>query len=247
MYISSTGFSKSFPLDGSLFDSWLAQSVHITADNMLSQWSLSRETRDPSVSLLSDQLLQDEESLLSLMMDHSIKSTWKTPQLGRKPRGAPRSRRKSVSLPRIRSAVKGKAWPKRGERARHVHHHHTRSSDGRPDPLQPAISKMDSCHISEECGSCGFVVDTESGKRSQMALRLRLPRQGKSRSKSDSTETSLPNSTGNNTFTPDTETDGYFSDAEQSDSELRSFSRKLRLPQLHAGKEEVVRRSVLAS
>ncbi|KAF4098172.1 protein Jade-1 isoform X2 [Onychostoma macrolepis] len=239
------GFSKSFPLGGSLFDSWLAQSVHITADNMLSQWSLSRETRDPSVSLLSDQLLQDEESLLSLMMDHSIKSTWKTPQLGRKPRGAPRSRRKSVSLPRIGSAVKGKAWSKRGERARHVHHHHTRSSDGRPDPLQPAISKMDSCHISEERSSCGFVADTS--KRSQMALRLRLPRRGKSRSKSDSMETSLPNSTGNSTFTPDTETDGYFSDAEQSDSELRSFSRKLRLPQLHAGKEEVVRRSVLAS
>ncbi|XP_016307019.1 protein Jade-2-like [Sinocyclocheilus anshuiensis] len=234
------GFSKSFPLDGSLFDSWLAQSVHITADNMLSQWSLSGETRDPSVSLLSDQLLQGEESLLNLMMDHSIKSTWKTPQLGRKPRGAPRSRRKSVSLPRIGSTVKGKA-----ERARHVHHHHTRSCDGRPDPLQPAISKMDSCHISEECGSCGFVA--ESGKRSQMALRLRRPRQGKSRSKSNSTETSLPKSTGNNTSTLDTETDGYFSDAEQSDSELRSFSRKLRLPQLHAGKEEVVRRSVLAS
>ncbi len=212
---------------------------------MLSQWSLSRETRDPSVSLLSDQLLQDEESLLSLMMDHSIKSTWKTPQLGRKPRGAPRSRRKPVSLPRIGSAGKGKAWPKRGERACHGHHHHTRSSDGRPDALQPAISKMDSCHISEERSSCGFVADT--GKRSQMGLRLRLPRRGKSRSKSDSTETSLPNSTGNNTFTPDTETDGYFSDAEQSDSESRSFSRKLRLPQLHAGKEEVVRRSVLAS
>uniref|UniRef100_A0A8C1UZV6 Jade family PHD finger 2 n=1 Tax=Cyprinus carpio TaxID=7962 RepID=A0A8C1UZV6_CYPCA len=232
------GFSKSFPLDGSLFDSWLAQSVHITADNMLSQWSLSGETRGPSVSLLSDQLLQGEESLLSLMMDHSIKSTWKTPQLGRKPRGAPRSRRKTVSLPRIGSAVKGKA-----ERARHVHHHHTRSSDGRPDPLQPAISKMDSCHISEERGTCGFVVDTESDKRSQTAL----PRPGKSRSKSHSTETSLRKSAGNNTSTLGTETDGYFSDAEQSDSELRSFSRKLRLPQLHAGKEEVVRRSVLAS
>ncbi|XP_026051306.1 protein Jade-1-like isoform X3 [Carassius auratus] len=233
------GFSKSFPLDGSLFDSWLAQSIHITADNMLSQWSLSGETRHPSVSLLSDQLLQGEESLLSLMMDHSIKSTWKTPQLGRKPRGAPRSRRKPVSLPRIGSAVRAKA-----ERAGHVQHHHTHS-DGRPDPLQPAISKMDSCHISEELGSCGFDVDTESSKRSQTALRLRLPRQSKSRSKSHSTETSLPKSTGNNTL--HTETHGYFSDAEPSDSELRSFSRELRLPQLHAGKEEVVRRSVLAS
>ncbi|XP_052444750.1 protein Jade-1-like isoform X2 [Carassius gibelio] len=233
------GFSKSFPLDGSLFDSWLARSIHITADNMLSQWSLSGETRPPSVSLLSDQLLQGEESLLSLMMDHSIKSTWKTPQLGRKPRGAPRSRRKPVSLPRIGSAVRAKA-----ERAGHVQHHHSHS-DGRPDPLQPAISKMDSCHISEELGSCGFDVDTESSKRSLTALRLRLPRPSKSRSKSHSTETSLPKSTGNNTL--HAETHGYFSDAEPSDSELRTFSRELRLPQLHAGKEEVVRRSVLAS
>uniref|UniRef100_A0A8C2IE28 PHD-type domain-containing protein n=1 Tax=Cyprinus carpio TaxID=7962 RepID=A0A8C2IE28_CYPCA len=249
------GFSKSFPLDGSLFDSWLAQSVHITADNMLSQWSLSEESRDPSASLLSDQLLQGEENLLSLMMDHSIKSTWKTPQQGRKPRGAPRSRRKSVSLPRIGSAVKSKVCPedqrpKGGERVRHVHHHHTRSSEGRPDPLQPAISKMDSCHISEEHGSWDAGADdgdTESDKRSQVALRLRLPRQGKSRSKSNTTQVLLQNSIGNNISAHDTETDGYFSDAEQSDSELPSFSRKLRLPQLHAGKEEVVRRSVLAS
>lgn len=248
MNISSTGFSKSFPLDGSLFDSWLAQSVHITADNMLSQWSLSGESDDPSASLLSDQLLQGEESLLSLMMDHSMKSTWKTPQLGRKARGGPRNRRKSVSLPRIGSTVKSKVWsedqrPKRGERTRHLQHHHNRG-EGRSDPLQPAISKMDSCHISEEHGSWdGGTGDTESGKRSQMALRLRLPRQGKSRSKSETTQASMQNSTS----APDTETDGYFSDAEQSDSELRSSSQKLRLPQLHAGKEQVVRRSVLAS
>ncbi|XP_077080919.1 protein Jade-1 isoform X1 [Siphateles boraxobius] len=218
------GFSKSFPLDGSLFDSWLAQSVHITADNMLSQWSLSGESDDPSASLL-----QGEENLLSLMMDHSMKSTWKTPQLGRKARG---NRRKSASLPRTGSTVKGKVWSKHGERS---FHRHSRS-EARPDPLQPAISKMDSCHISEEHGSWDGTGDTDS----QVALRLRLPRPGKSRSKS---ETSLLNSTS----APDTETDGYFSDAEQSDTEFRSSRRKLRLPQLHAGKEQVVRRSVLAS
>ncbi|XP_067279590.1 protein Jade-1 [Pseudorasbora parva] len=251
---SQLGFNKSFPLDGSLFDSWLAQSVHITADNMLSQWSLSGESDDPSASLLSDQLLQGEESLLSLMMDHSMKSTWKTPQLGRKARGMPRNRRKSVSLPRIGSTVKGKVWsedqrPKRGEKARHLHHHNSRS-EGRPDPLQPAISKMDSCHISEEHGSWDAGTDagdTERAKRSQVALRLRLPRQGKSRYKTETTEAFPQNSNGINTSAPDTETDGYFSDAEQSDSDLRSSSRKLRLPQLHAGKEQLVRRSVLAS
>lgn len=49
------GLSKSFPLDKSLFDSWLAQSVQITADDMLSQWTLGAQ-QDKSGSLLSDQV-----------------------------------------------------------------------------------------------------------------------------------------------------------------------------------------------
>lgn len=51
-----SGLSKSFPLDNSLFDSWLAQSVQITADDMLSQWTLGAQHRDKSGSLLSDQV-----------------------------------------------------------------------------------------------------------------------------------------------------------------------------------------------
>lgn len=49
-----SGLSKS--LDKSLFDSWLAQSVQITADDMLSQWTLGAQHRDKSGSLLSDQV-----------------------------------------------------------------------------------------------------------------------------------------------------------------------------------------------
>lgn len=44
----------------------------------------------------------------------------------------------------------------------------------------------------------------------------------------------------------DPETDGYFSDAEQSDPDTRSSGRKLRLAQLHSGSEDLLRRSVLA-
>lgn len=59
-----SGLSKSFPLDNSLFDSWLAQSVQITADDMLSQWALGAQHRDKSGSLLSDQVgLQLQEAL----------------------------------------------------------------------------------------------------------------------------------------------------------------------------------------
>lgn len=59
-----SGLSKSFPLDNSLFDSWLAQSVQITADDMLSQWTLGAQHRDKSGSLLSDQVGQQEFSKL---------------------------------------------------------------------------------------------------------------------------------------------------------------------------------------
>ncbi|XP_051955285.1 protein Jade-1-like [Xyrauchen texanus] len=241
------GFSKSFPLDGTLFDSWLAQSVHISADNMLSRWP--GETTDPSSSLLSDQLLQGEENLLSLMMNHSIKSTWKTPQLGRRARG----RRKTISLPQ--TTVKGKI-PAEGQRGERSHHRHrlTHSGQGKHDPLLPPCSKMDSCHISEDHGSWDAAVSTgaatsspytDIGKSSRAALRL--PRQGKSGFKSNMTAVSPQNRTGNIRSALDTETDGYYSDVEHSDSDLRSNSPKLRLPQLHAGNEEVVRQSVLAS
>lgn len=43
------------------------------------------------------------------------------------------------------------------------------------------------------------------------------------------------------------ETEGYFSDGGQSDTDARSGRRKLRLPQLHSGSEDLLRRSVLAS
>ncbi|KAL7844746.1 hypothetical protein SRHO_G00232850 [Serrasalmus rhombeus] len=281
-------FSTSFPLEGSLFNSWLAQSVQITADNMLSQWALAGEPRDPSGSLLSDQLLQGEESLLNLMMDHSMKSTWKTPQLGRKARGKSQGRghKQITSGPGVgvgctfkgkkpfeHREVHGSRWGKRlhSLKALHHHHHHyhlshaqTSTTDGKVDLIQPPISKMDSCHISEKnelwesvgnagvtpaasAPDCPTAPKTEGSRgSSQVALRLRLPRQGKSRFKRVGASVQGSSSEKESSLL-DTETDGYFSDAEQSDSDSRPASRKLHLTPLHPGNEEVLRQSVLAS
>ncbi|XP_034462791.1 protein Jade-1 isoform X2 [Hippoglossus hippoglossus] len=148
------GLSKSFPLDNSLFDSWLAQSVQITADDMLSQWALGAQHGDKSGSLLSDQLLQGEESLLNLMMENSMQSTWKTPQLGRKRgsnkprgRGQPAAPEQPQTLLSTAAAISTASSPstatslrasvaeenpslviRRGERSRAsskvLHHHH---------------------------------------------------------------------------------------------------------------------------
>ncbi|XP_042287493.1 protein Jade-1 [Thunnus maccoyii] len=315
--LKELGLSKSFPLDNSLFDSWLAQSVQITADDMLSQWALGAQHRDKSGSLLSDQLLQGEESLLNLMMENSMQSTWKTPQLGRKPRGSnkPRARGHPQSTApaqpdALLSAAAASAasspstakslWAsvaeekpgqavRKGERPRgssktlhhhHLHHHQTRSSDLHRDPApQPPISKMDSCHISEDRGpwdsvhtgngvvsgagpgfsassspypasSPGVTVPVTGVVLRGGAPRLRLSRQGKSRGRGISggvaESMDLP-FTAKDASLDTAETDGYFSDGEQSDLDTRSGGRKLRLPQLHSGNEDLLRMGVLAS
>ncbi|XP_041656712.1 protein Jade-1 isoform X2 [Cheilinus undulatus] len=312
------GLSKSFPLDNSLFDSWLAQSVQITADDMLGQWALGAQHRDKSGSLLSDQLQQGEESLLNLMMENSMQSTWKTPQLGRKPRGTSKPRARGhlqsatpIKPPTILNAGSASSvsspstakslWAsvaeekqgfvgRKGDRSRgsskvlhhhHLHHHQTRSSELHKDPPpQPPISKMDSCHISEDrdrwdsihigngvSSGAGSAFTTSSSSPPASSLgstvpdifrggppRLRLSRQGKSRGRGfsggglsglESVDLQL---TGKDTSLLDAaETDGYYSDGEQSDTDTRSGGRKLRLPQLHSGNEDLLRRSVLAS
>ncbi|XP_061557716.1 E3 ubiquitin-protein ligase Jade-2 isoform X3 [Phycodurus eques] len=261
------GLSKSFPLDNSLFDSWLAESVQITADDMLSKWALGSQHQDKSASLLSDQLLQGEESLLNLMMENSMESTWKTPQLGRKSRGSckPRARghphasgtmpppqtllsagsgsgASTVKSPWVGGGAEEKHAARKGSRGssrflHHQHPHHTRSSD-----LQPPISKMDSCHISEDgepWGSNGVMSGRTPGAPSP---RLRMSRQVKSRGRG-----------GGGTVSEVKEqrllhADGYFSDGEQSDLDRRpGGARKLRLAQLHSGNEDLLRRSVMAS
>ncbi|KAM6983266.1 protein Jade-1 [Tautogolabrus adspersus] len=317
--LKELGLSKSFPLDNSLFDSWLAQSVQITADDMLSQWALGAQHRDKSGSLLSDQLQQGEESLLNLMMENSMQSTWKTPQLGRKPRGSSKARARGhpqstttaepqivlpagaasigsspstaksfwVSVTEDKQSFAGRKVEKSRGTSKvlhhhHLHHHQTRSSDLHKDPPpQPPISKMDSCHISEDrdrwdsvfigngvasgTGS-GFTTSSSPTPASSPGpmmpdilrggpSRLRLSRQGKSRNRGfgggggigglESVDMQL---TGKDTSLLDAaETDGYFSDGEQSDTDTRSAGRKLRLSQLHSGNEDLLRRSVLAS
>ncbi|KAF7670376.1 hypothetical protein LDENG_00228500 [Lucifuga dentata] len=300
--LEELGLSKSFPLGSSLFDSWLAQSVQITADDMLSQWALGAQHRDKSGSLLSDQLLQGEESLLNLMLENSMQSTWKTPQLGRKPRGSNKPRVRGhpgstsptqtplsaaatsaasslstakspwASVPEEKISLVGRKGERSKSSSKALHHHHhrlhhhqTRSSDPHRDPPpQPPISKMDSCHISEDRGPWDSIhtgngmgagagsamltagLNASSSPRQPSspgitppetatvprggAMRLRLSRQGKEASLLDTAET-----------------DRYFSDGEQSDSDMRSGGRKLRLPQLHSGNEDLLRRSVLAS
>ncbi|XP_041123216.1 protein Jade-1-like isoform X2 [Polyodon spathula] len=279
--LKQLGLSKTFPIDEALFNSWLAQSVQITTEDMLSQWSLHDRHEEKTASLLSDQLLQGEESLLSLMMDHSMSSTWKTPQVGRRAKGKPRGKSRKTSSSSFRDGKGGHPeeagtqekraskrasnHTERSKSSKTVHHHHyqhRRNSVSKQDPSrkgspQPPVSKMDSCHISEErshwvdhkepAQEPKYPVKVpEAVSAPKTVVRFRLPKQGKSKSKAcsqdqgDSTEHIEKDSF-------DNETDGYYSDAEMSDSDTQSSNGRMSLGQLHSGTEDLVRRSILAS
>lgn len=178
----------------------------------------------------------------------------------------------------------------RGERSRsslkalhhHFHQHQSRNSDlHRDPPPQPPISKMDSCHISEDhdrweslysgngvaagtrssfstrsspapASSPGLAVPDAGAILQSSVPRLRLSRQARSRGRSfgcvehlEPVDLLLPEK--DSSALDAAETDGYFSDGEQSDIDTRASKRKLRLPPLHSGNEDLLRQSVLAS
>ncbi|XP_077122157.1 E3 ubiquitin-protein ligase Jade-2 [Ranitomeya variabilis] len=92
--------TSSFPIDGTFFSSWLAQPVQITTENMtMTQWSLNNGHRENDASgLLSEELLQDEETLLSIMMDNSLKSPLKQMETVKKVKSKTRTNGKKKGL-----------------------------------------------------------------------------------------------------------------------------------------------------
>uniref|UniRef100_A0A4W6DRZ4 Jade family PHD finger 2 n=1 Tax=Lates calcarifer TaxID=8187 RepID=A0A4W6DRZ4_LATCA len=257
--LKELGLSKSFPLDNSLFDSWLAQSVQITADDMLSQWALGAQHGDKSGSLLSDQVGLQQQG--TWMMIPCLDSP---PPLPPRPRRSSRQRPPPppAAPPLLRAS--GRAWQRKSLAM-------WAGKGTGPGAPPKDRGPWDSIHTGNGVASgAGSVFTTSSSPPPASspgvtvpdtgvflrggAPRLRLPRQGKSRGRGVSggvvaglESMDLP-LTGKDTSLLDAaETDGYFSDGEQSDSDTRSGGRKLRLPQLHSGNEDLLRRSVLAS
>ncbi|XP_072368518.1 protein Jade-1-like [Scyliorhinus torazame] len=65
--LKQLGLSSSISLDGELLQNWLAQTVQVKTENLLSHWSLHSGAGDEeTTSFLSDNLLHDEQSLLSI-------------------------------------------------------------------------------------------------------------------------------------------------------------------------------------
>ncbi|PNJ59711.1 JADE2 isoform 7 [Pongo abelii] len=273
------GLSTSFPIDGTFFNSWLAQSVQITAENMaMSEWPLNNGHReDPAPGLLSEELLQDEETLLSFMRDPSLrpgdparKARGRTRLPAKKkpppppPQDGPGSRTTPDKAPKktwgqdAGSGKGGQGPPTRKPPRRTSSHLPSSPAAGdcpilaapeSPPPLAPETP--------DEAASVAADSDVQvpGPAASPKPLgRLRPPRESKVTRR-------LPGARPDAGMGPpsavaerpkvslhfDTETDGYFSDGEMSDSDVEAEDGGVQRGPREAGAEEVVRMGVLAS
>ncbi|XP_051834144.1 E3 ubiquitin-protein ligase Jade-2 isoform X3 [Antechinus flavipes] len=299
LVLGQLGLSTSFPIDGTFFNSWLAQSVQITTENMaMSEWSLNNGHHEDNTSgLLSEELLQDEETLLSIMMDHSLKSPFKHSDPTKKvpSKARPANKKKvpgdglssllsdhpedsgqrtsppehtmkplnhdsgnsktthgatRISIDRKGASGEVRKTPKRGSS------HHSPSPKAH-DPNVLAGSRSSPHEDRETVGATPletnslFQVPGSLGSPKTVG-RFRLPKEGKETRKLPHPKPEAMNrpSKGERpkvTLHFDNETDGYFSDAEMSDSDSEPGSGRVQLSQKDSGNEEVVRMSVLAS
>ncbi|XP_074069648.1 E3 ubiquitin-protein ligase Jade-2 isoform X3 [Macrotis lagotis] len=296
LVLGQLGLSSPFPIDGTFFNSWLAQSVQITTENMaMSEWSLNNgHHEDNTPGLLSEELLQDEETLLSIMMDHSLKSPFKHSDATKKAQSKVRpANKKKVPrdslgpMPSDHTEDSGQWTPPPDHPMKPLNHDSGNSKAPRgaaripkgasgevrktpkrgPSHHSPSPKAHDSSILAGSRSSPHEdreTVDTISLETNspiqvpgslgspKTVVRFRLPKEGKETRKPPNPKpeaTARPPATERPKVTLhfDHEADGYFSDAEMSDSDSEPGSGRVQLSQKDSGKEEVVRMSVLAS
>ncbi|XP_059716200.1 E3 ubiquitin-protein ligase Jade-2 isoform X2 [Haemorhous mexicanus] len=286
------GLSTSFPIDGTFFNSWLAQSVQITAENMaMSEWSLNNAHHEASTPGLSEELLQDEETLLSFMMDHSLRSPFKQSETTKKVKSRTRTNTKK-KLPRSSPSAVGGGHPEGSEpwtnNASNLSDDPAKpfAPDSRPsksekgaaklppdrkgmgeakkvarkgslqkasEPHPPAgtrgcVSKEEE---EEEMPRCAQTEPSPAAKvpdsigSPKTIVRFKLPKESRGARRSQPPKAEGASGAPLQHF--DADTDGYFSDAEMSDSDGESRDSRAQRGQLDAAGEDIVRMSILAS
>ncbi|XP_034961350.1 E3 ubiquitin-protein ligase Jade-2 isoform X1 [Zootoca vivipara] len=305
LVLGQLGLSTSFPIDGTFFNSWLAQSVQITTENMaMSEWSLNNDHHEDTTPGLSEELLQDEETLLSFMMDHSLKSPLKHSDTAKKARSKVRTHTKKKAARNGLSTI----FKRHQEDSHHWTNvsslpdsttksspHDLRNSKAEKgvDKLQPErramcevkksakkgsshpttlLPKANDPHASQSLISNLSNEEEEPLKYTpssdpkplvkvpdpvgspKTVVRFRLPKVGRGTRRSQSEKPAeLVNGPSGSERSKvilhpfDNETDGYFSDAEMSDSDAESGSGRGHHSQLDSGNEDNFRMSILAS
>uniref|UniRef100_A0A8C5UEJ5 Uncharacterized protein n=1 Tax=Malurus cyaneus samueli TaxID=2593467 RepID=A0A8C5UEJ5_9PASS len=80
----------------------------------MSEWSLNNAHHEDSTPGLSEELLQDEETLLSFMMDHSLRSPFRQSEATKKVKSRTRTNTKK-KLPRCSPPAVGRGHPEGSE------------------------------------------------------------------------------------------------------------------------------------
>uniref|UniRef100_A0A8C3RJM8 Jade family PHD finger 2 n=1 Tax=Cyanoderma ruficeps TaxID=181631 RepID=A0A8C3RJM8_9PASS len=290
--LGQLGLSTSFPIDGTFFNSWLAQSVQITAENMaMSEWSLNNAHHEDSTPGLSEELLQDEETLLSFMMDHSLRSPFRQSEATKKVKSRTRTNTKK-KLPRSSPSAVGGGPPEGSEpwtnNASNLSDDPSKpfTLDSRPSKSEKGaaklptdrkgtgeakkVAKKGSLQKASEphppAGTRGCVskeeeeeemlrcAQTEPSPAAKVPdsigspktiVRFKLPKESRGPRRSQPPKAEGAGGAPLRRFEADT--DGYFSDAEMSDSDGESRGGRAQRGQLDAAGEDIVRMSILAS
>ncbi|XP_040197424.1 E3 ubiquitin-protein ligase Jade-2-like [Rana temporaria] len=257
----------------------------------MSEWALNNGHKENDTSgLLSEELLQDEETLLSIMMDNSLKSPFKqmetvkkvkskTRMNGRKklPRNSPETVHRN---PQDDSAQWNNAnylsdeteippgynskSNKTGKGAAKVQVDHkgpvekktlrmcsVLKSDGKfSDQSQVNNSEMTVRCTQPKSDSLGKV--PESLGSAKTVTRFKLPKGGKTNLETKCVDPERANGLrvkGMPKENPhlDNETDGYYSDAEMTNSDEESSKARMQLSQFDPSNDDIVRMSILAS
>ncbi|KAJ7420314.1 Protein Jade-2 [Pitangus sulphuratus] len=290
------GLSTSFPIDGTFFNSWLAQSVQITAENMaMSEWSLNNAHHEDSTPGLSEELLQDEETLLSFMMDHSLRSPFRQSEATKKVKSRTRTNTKK-KLPRSSPPAVGGGHPEGSEpwtnNASSLSDDPAKpfALDSRPSKSEKGTAKLPgdrrgtgeakraakkgSLQKASEphppAGTRGCVSREEEEEEEEeetprcaqpepspaakvpdsvgspkTIVRFKLPKESRGARRSQPPKPEGAGGAPLRRF--DADTDGYFSDAEMSDSDGEPRGGRAQRGQLDAAGEDIVRMSILAS
>ncbi|XP_069055360.1 E3 ubiquitin-protein ligase Jade-2 isoform X3 [Pleurodeles waltl] len=293
------GLSASFPIDGTFFNSWLAQSVQITSEDMtMSQWSLNNgHHEDSTPRLLSKELLQDEETLLSFMMDHSLEPAFKQPEAAKRVKSKARSNNKRKQS-KIGTATNFKSCQddpnyhdtkylpdhsikafshdsrtnKTGKGAVKLQMDRKGSSEIKKTtrkvssycPVFAANGPQPSFHLRSSVSNGKSITFSRSEPNilrnvpgsvdsSKTSVRIKLPKEGRVSRDSNIKNPQITNEPARISERSkaslhfDNETDGYFSDAEMSDSDKESGSGEVHLNPLDSGNGDIVRMGILAS
>lgn len=298
LLILELGLSTSFPIAGTFFNSWLAQSVQITTENMaMSEWSLNNGHRENTTPGLSEELLQDEETLLSFMMDHSLKSPLKHSDTTKKTKSKNRTHTKKKTTRNglnalfkrhqeedsnkwtnssylannttkslshdLRNSKAEKSVDKLQSERKGVGEVKKTSKKGSSHPALPLPKANDSqaspSLINEDVvkytpadPNCLVQVPDSVGSL-KTVVRFKLPKEGKGTQRPQNKTSEMLRGPPENERSKvilhpfDNETDGYFSDAEMSDSDTESGSGRGHHSQLDSGNEDNFRMSILAS